>query len=139
MLFCSLHADPDLDYPFFWGSRLERGEGRGTGCNHNWPLPDRSSENDYLAAMAEAIAIVREFKPAFLVLSAGFDFMESDPVPLAGGAFQVGATGLMKVARMASDLALPTVIIQEGGYDVERLGGYVTRFLTEFVRTPLEG
>ena len=125
--------------PRDFGMELERGEGRGVGCNHNWPMPHRASENDYLAAMSEAVAIVREFKPAFLVLSAGFDFMESDPVPLAGGAFQIGASGLTKVARMAGDLAVPTVIIQEGGYDVERLGGYVVRFLTEFVRTTLKG
>ena len=93
VLFCSLHANPDADYPFFWGGRDERGDGPGLGTNHNWPLPHRVSEHDYLAALAEAISVIESFRPSFLVLSAGFDFMETDPAPLAGGAFKVGSSG----------------------------------------------
>jgi acetoin utilization deacetylase AcuC-like enzyme len=130
VLVCSLHANPDVDYPFFWGGQGERGEGSAVGCNRNWPLPHRVSERDYLAALAEAVAVIQKFAPGFLVLSAGFDFMEGDPAPLADGAFQVGASGLDSVARMVANLGLPTVIIQEGGYNVERLGRYVVRLLT---------
>lgn len=134
VLFCSLHASPDAEYPFFWGGKEERGEGEAIGCNRNWPLPHSVSENDYLTALGEAVAVIREFKPGFLVLSAGFDFMESDPVPLNGGSFRVGPSGLDSVARIIAGLSLPTVIIQEGGYDVERLGLYVARLLTGLIR-----
>jgi acetoin utilization deacetylase AcuC-like enzyme len=130
VLVCSLHADPDVDYPFFWGGHGERGEGPAVGCNRNWPLPHRVSEGDYLAALAEAVGVIQKFAPGFLVLSAGFDFMEGDPAPLADGAFQVGVRGLDAVAQMVANLGLPTVIIQEGGYNVKRLGGYVVRLLT---------
>ena len=39
VLYGSIHADPNLDYPFFWGGCGERGEGPGEGYNRNWPLP----------------------------------------------------------------------------------------------------
>jgi acetoin utilization deacetylase AcuC-like enzyme len=132
VLFCSLHADPDLDYPFFWGGRDERGEGAGVGANFNWPLPHRATSGEYLAALAEAATVIRQFGPSYLVLSAGFDFMDSDPAPLAKGAFQIDMSALSSIARTTADLHLPTVIVQEGGYDVERLGSYVVRFLKEF-------
>jgi acetoin utilization deacetylase AcuC-like enzyme len=60
--------------------------------------------------------------------------MEGDPAPLADGSFRVGVNGLDSVARMVAGLALPTVIIQEGGYNVERLGGYVVRLLTGLIK-----
>jgi acetoin utilization deacetylase AcuC-like enzyme len=132
VLFCSLHANPDCDYPFFWGSRAECGEGAGVGANRNWSLPHGVSEGDYLAALAEAVTAIQEFDAAWLVVSAGFDFMETDPAPLAGGAFRIGMTGLSSIARKIAKLKLPTVIVQEGGYDVDRLGNYVVGFLKEF-------
>lgn len=138
VLVCSLHAHPDVDYPFFWGGRDERGEGLAVGCNRNWPLPHRASEGEYLAALAEAVAVVRSFAPGFLILSAGFDFMEGDPAPLADGSFRVGVNGLDSVARMVAGLKLPTVVIQEGGYDVERLGSYVVRLLTGLIKDTKE-
>ena len=134
VLFCSLHASPDVDYPFFWGGQEERGEGEAVGRNRNWPLPHGVSEDDYLDALGEAVAVVREFKPGFLVLSAGFDFMEDDPVPLGGGSFRMGPSGLDSVASMVASLNLPTVIVQEGGYNMERLGWYVVRFLNGLIR-----
>jgi len=131
VLYCSIHADPNLDYPFFWGGRGERGEGPGEGYNHNWPLPLGTSEAAFLAALEEAVVSITSFDPAYLVLSAGFDFMEGDPVPVGGG-FRVGRKGLVASARRIASLRLPTVIVQEGGYNVEKLGGYVAAFLQEF-------
>ena len=129
--FCSIHADPNMDYPFFWGGRGESGEGPGLGYNHNWPLPHGTTEGAFLAALEEAVAAIAAFDPTYVVLSAGFDFMEGDPVPLAGG-FRVGLNGLAASARRIASLRLPTVIVQEGGYNVDKLGGYVVAFLQEF-------
>lgn len=129
--FCSIHADPDVDYPFFWGGKSEIGAGPGEGFNHNWPLPHGTTEEEFLVAVDAAATTIASFDPAYLVLSAGFDFMEGDPVPLGGG-FRVGRSGLLAAARRISILGLPTVIVQEGGYNVENLGGYVAAFLREF-------
>lgn len=134
--FCSIHADPNLDYPFFWGSRDEKGEGPGEGFNHNLPLPHGATEEIFLAALDDALTAITAFDPTYLVLSAGFDFMESDPVPLGGG-FRIGRNGLLAVARRIAALNVPTVIVQEGGYKVEKLGGYVVAFLEEFEKVSL--
>lgn len=131
VLYCSIHADPNLDYPFFWGSREESGEGLGVGFNRNWPLNHGATDEDFLIALEEAVATVAAFGPAYLVLSAGFDFMQGDPVALGGG-FRVGQHGLVAAARRIAELRLPTVIIQEGGYDVKKLGEYVVTFLQSF-------
>ncbi len=127
----SLHADPNFDYPFFWGGAHETGAGEGQGHNHNWPLPLGSTEEQFLAALEEAVNAIAAFSPAYLILSAGFDFMADDPVPLGGG-FRVGQDGLITTARRIAKLGLPTVIVQEGGYHVEKLGGYVVSFLQNF-------
>jgi acetoin utilization deacetylase AcuC-like enzyme len=131
VLYCSIHADPNQDYPFFWGGREEHGEGPGQGYNHNWPLPLGTSEAAFLTALEEAAGSITAFDAAYLVLSAGFDFMEGDPVPVSGG-FRVGRSGLVASAGRIASPGLPTVIVQEGGYNVERLGGYVVAFLQEF-------
>jgi acetoin utilization deacetylase AcuC-like enzyme len=131
VFFCSIHADPNLDYPFFWGCQREKGEGPGEGFNLNLPLPHGTTENGFLTALDEATAAIASFDPAYLILSAGFDFMEGDPVPLGGG-FRVGRSGLLAAARRIASLRVPTVIVQEGGYDVEKIGGHVVAFLQEF-------
>jgi acetoin utilization deacetylase AcuC-like enzyme len=131
VFYCSIHADPNVEYPFFWGGQEERGEGPGTGLNRNWPLPHGATDDDFLGALGEAVATVASFDPAYLVVSAGFDFMQGDPVVLGGG-FRVSEKGLVATARRIAGLRLPTVIIQEGGYNVEKLGGYVVAFLQEF-------
>jgi len=50
VLYVSVHAHPDEDYPFFWGAEDERGDGAGAGCNLNLPLPKGADDARYLAA-----------------------------------------------------------------------------------------
>lgn len=128
VLFCSLHADPDVEYPFFWGGADELGEGLGAGHNCNWPLPQGVRDAEYLAALDQAIDAVRSFGPQYLVISAGFDLMEGDPVATRGG-FAVTLDGLRQIGQKLAGLALPTVIVQEGGYDLPRLGLYARTLL----------
>jgi acetoin utilization deacetylase AcuC-like enzyme len=131
VLYCSLHADPDEEYPYFWGADDERGSGAGLGANHNWPLPAGTDDAAYLAALDEAQAVVAAFQPAFLVVSAGFDLLAGDPVATNGG-FAVTLDGLAQIGRRLAGLALPTVIVQEGGYQLDRLGEATVRFLQRF-------
>jgi acetoin utilization deacetylase AcuC-like enzyme len=93
VLFCSIHADPNVDYPFFWGGPDEDGEGAGKGLNRNWPLAHGTGEASYLVALDEALSVIRAFAPTYLLLSLGFDIMDGDPIPLGGG-FRVGTTCL---------------------------------------------
>jgi acetoin utilization deacetylase AcuC-like enzyme len=128
VLYCSLHADPDQEYPYYWGGADERGAGPGEGTNRNWPLPRGSGDAAYLAALDEALAAIGGFGPRYLVVSVGLDTVAGDPE----GGFQLSATGLGEVARRIAALALPTVVVQEGGYLLERLGENAVYFLRPF-------
>ena len=125
VLYCSLHAHPDEDYPYYWGDADERGEGPGVGYNRNWPLPRGIGDAGYLAALEGALAAISVFDPAYLVLSAGMDIVAGDP---AGG-FTVTRGGLGEIGRRIAELRLPTVIVQEGGYLLESLGEDAVAFL----------
>jgi acetoin utilization deacetylase AcuC-like enzyme len=129
VLFCSLHAHPDDDYPFYWGESDERGQGQGEGYNYNWPLPQGTDDAGYLVALDEALAAIRQFAPQYLVVSAGFDTVADDPV----GGFRLTTEGLHEIGRRIAGLNLPTVIVQEGGYLLDRLGENAVAFLQAFV------
>ncbi len=118
VLYCSLHAHPDDDYPYFWGAADETGEGAGLGYNRNWPLPQGTEDTTYLNALGEALGIIHEYGPAYLVLSAGLDLAAGDPV----GGFVITQEGIREIGRRIAGLGLPTVIVQEGGYLLEKLG-----------------
>jgi acetoin utilization deacetylase AcuC-like enzyme len=131
VFYASLHADPEEEYPYYWGSEDERGEGPGLGANRNWPLPSRTGDQAYLDALDEALAVVRRFAPRWLVVSAGFDTAAGDPE----GGFALTAEAISEVAWRLAGLALPTVVVQEGGYRLERLGQDAVTFLRPFAET----
>jgi acetoin utilization deacetylase AcuC-like enzyme len=118
VLYVSLHGDPARHYPFFTGAAEETGGGPGAGTTRNLPLPDGTGDDAYLAALAEALAVVDAFDPAAVVVSAGFDTFEGDPI----GAFRVTTAGFGRIGAALAALGRPTVVVQEGGYAVEALG-----------------
>jgi acetoin utilization deacetylase AcuC-like enzyme len=130
VLFCSLHGDPAVEYPYFWGFPEETGADAGAGFNRNWALPKGSTDDSaYLAALDEALAVIRGYAPAYLVVSAGFDIGAHDfyggfTMTTAG----IGAVGA-RIGALCRSLGVPVVVCQEGGYLVEKLGAYVVAFL----------
>lgn len=128
VLYCSLHAHPDEEYPYYWGGADELGEGPGIGTNRNWPLPRGTGEQAYLLALEEALAVIREFAPAYLVVSVGFDTVEGDPE----GGFCLTTGSFAAIGQRIAALGLPTVLIQEGGYLLDALGESALAFLQPF-------
>ena len=128
VLTVSLHADPERFYPFFWGYANERGEGAGLGCNLNLPLPRKSADDVFLGALATAIRRIRSFAPDALVVALGLDAFEGDPF----GGLSVTTLGFARIAEAIAALALPTVIVQEGGYLCDALADNLTSFLTGY-------
>jgi acetoin utilization deacetylase AcuC-like enzyme len=131
VFYCSLHADPRYEYPFYWGFADETGDGAGLGANLNVPLPFGTDDSAYLTALDGALRAIRDFAPKYLVLSAGFDLMAGDPVPRSGG-FRITLDGLRRITAAIAGLGLPTAIVQEGGYNLNRLGEYAVTMLREF-------
>lgn len=128
VLTCSVHADPMNYYPFFWGHGAEAGEGDGEGANLNLPVAVRSGDETWLAAVDRACEAVSAFGATALLIALGLDAHEKDP--LLGGA--VTTEGFSRIAARLANLALPTVIVQEGGYLTDHLGDNLASFLGGF-------
>ena len=128
VLFASVHADPADFYPFFAGYAHERGAGPGLGYSRNLPLAPGADDRAWLTAVESALSLVRAFAPGALLVSLGFDAFAGDPLsPLA-----VTTEGFAAAARAIAGLALPTVLVQEGGYDCASLGDNLGAFLAAF-------
>ena len=127
VLTVSLHADPMRFYPFFWGHAHERGEGDGLGFNLNLPLPRGTKDDVFLANLDIALATVKAFAPDALVIALGLDSFEGDPIAGLG----ISTKGFAAIGeKIAEAIKAPTVIVQEGGYPCEELGGNLTAFLS---------
>jgi acetoin utilization deacetylase AcuC-like enzyme len=128
VFFASLHGNPEGYYPWYVGHAGERGAGAGEGCNLNLPLPQGTTDAAWLEALDTALAAIGRFRPDALVLSLGFDASEHEPL----GFLRVSADGFARAASAIAALRRPTAIIQEGGYDLERLGALLGRVLPAF-------
>jgi acetoin utilization deacetylase AcuC-like enzyme len=131
VLYVSLHGDPAAHYPHFTGGADETGGGPGQGATRNLPLPDGTGDDAYLAALGQAMDQVAAFEPATLVVSAGFDTFEDDPI----GAFKVTTGGFRRIGAALAAAGRPTVVVQEGGYAVEALGANAVALLGGFGHT----
>ncbi len=118
VLYVSLHGDPAQAYPYFAGFRSEEGHGAGRGYTRNYPLPPGTGDALYLATLEDACRTVEQFRPGALVISAGFDTYHADPL----GDFALTTACFAQIGARLRALALPTVVVQEGGYAVAALG-----------------
>ena len=126
VLTISIHADPDFEYPSYIGYADEYGEGKGFGYHHNFPLPRDTDDGSYLQTLDQALGLIREFEPAFLVVSAGMDIYADDPL----GTIKVTTQGIAEIGARIAALGLSTVIVMEGGYNNDALGRNILGFLT---------
>ena len=128
VLFCSLHGDPSAFYPHYAGYAEERGVGAGEGCNLNLPLPPGTGDAAFLEALQTAFRAIDDFGADTLLISLGLDAQENDPL----GILSITTDGFARIAEATAGLALPTVIVQEGGYLCEELGANLVSFLNAF-------
>jgi acetoin utilization deacetylase AcuC-like enzyme len=128
VLTISIHADPNFEYPHFWGYANEKGTGAGLGFHRNFPLEKDTDNARYLLVLEEALDLIRRFEPGNLVISIGMDIYADDPL----GTIKITTEGIGEIGERISALDLPTTIIMEGGYNNDALGRNMIRFLGEF-------
>ena len=126
ILTVSIHGHPNFAYPYFSGFADEVGEGQGHGFNRNLPLPEDIHDARYLEELDEALAIVHKFNPVALVVSLGLDIAKADPT----GSWSLTPEGLFEVGRRIGAMKFPTLLVQEGGYNIRFLGRNATKMLT---------
>ena len=122
VFFASMHQDPRTCYPGT-GFAEERGSGAGLGYTVNVPMPPYSEDGDYLDILRHRLLpLFREFRPQFILLSAGFDAHRDDPlaqINLTQVAFDAIAADMKALAAECCGGKLVSIL--EGGYDYRRL------------------
>ena len=129
VLFASLHTDPAVYYPFFSGYAHEKGRGAGLGTTLNIPLAPASTDDRFIAACRQLVEAVVNHRCDVLVVSAGWDAHRNDPL----SRLDVSTEAFAAVAEILASLALPTVIVQEGGYSLEASEAASTAFMRTFL------
>jgi len=120
VLFVSSHQ-----YPFYpgTGASSEKGRGPGLGFTLNIPLDAGARDEEIEEKYAEqVIPAVRNFRPDLLMISAGFDAHEMDPL----GQLRMTTEGFGRLTRTLVALADEVcegrvVLVTEGGYDLKAL------------------
>ena len=123
--YVSLHGDPRRAYPYFTGYADETGTGRGLGSTLNIPLAARTDDDHYLSALAALCESIVAFGPSLLIVSLGLDTFVTDPI----SDLSITTDGYLRSGALVRSLGLPTVVLQEGGYDVNALGFNVQAWL----------
>ena len=135
VFFCSLHESPL--YPWT-GSAAETGTGEGLGATLNIPLPAGTGDAGYLDALdTRALPAIEAFRPDLLLVSAGYDAHQRDPL----ARMRVSTAGFAALALRANALARRIcggnlVAVLEGGYDHDALGASVAATITAFDSDP---
>ena len=120
VLFVSTHQ-----YPFYPGTGAwsETGIGRGRGATVNCPMRAGSGDADYeVAFMEKILPAIDNFKPEFIIISAGFDAHRDDPlgdVNLSTGFYGWMTDRVMEVADRHASGRIVSVL--EGGYNLAML------------------
>lgn len=134
------YSDPRVLYfsshqwPLFPGTGAleETGAGAGEGFNLNCPLPPGSGDAEFLYAYQQLLLpVARRFDPQVVLVSAGFDAHQADPL----SHLRVSAAGFGNLARLVRHLADGSlaggkvVSVLEGGYDLPALADSVLAVL----------
>lgn len=132
VLYISLHQ-----YPHYPGTGHPDmvGTGRGTGYTLNIPMGVGSGDEEYMRAFDDrVIPAIDDFEPEFILISAGFDAHENDP--LSGALLTTDAYGRMtELLKAAAERHCMGRLVSflEGGYDLEALADSVTAHLAALV------
>ncbi len=124
VLTASVHVDPGAGwFPHFLGFAAEN-----DAANLNLPVAPRTGDDGWLAAVQEAARFAAPARA--LVVALGVDAAAGDPEsPL-----EVSPEGYREAGRILGELGLPTVVVQEGGYDLATIGPLVVETLTGLAR-----
>ena len=125
-------------FPYYPGSGnlREVGRGEGKGFTVNVPLWPGHGDGEFFQIFKQILCpIAKDFKPDFILLSAGFDTYVDDPL----GGMKVTPKGYAALTRIIMDLAKACcserlAITLEGGYHLEGLRESVKAVLKELAQ-----
>ncbi len=114
------------------GMEKERGAGKGEGYTANFLIMPDGGDMEVLDIYENDLPpLVKSFDPDIILVSAGYDLHESDPL----AQLNVTTEGIRQIVRHILDSAdVPYVFFLEGGYDVDALGENVKVTLEELLK-----
>jgi acetoin utilization deacetylase AcuC-like enzyme len=133
----AFEQDADLFFASSHQAPLYPGTGsvveRGVGNIFNAPLPPGAGSEEFRAAWAERLLpALREFKPEFILISAGFDAHEDDPLANLNLTDDDYAWITREILAIAEECCEGRVVSTlEGGYDLEALARSVSAHVGE--------
>ena len=116
VLFISTHQ-----YPYYPGSGSEQEKGKFNNI-YNIPLPAGTNSEEYFNAFERALKRLREFKPEFVLISAGFDAHKDDPlaqIKLETEDFYNITKRILETSKKYCNGKVVSIL--EGGYDLQAL------------------
>jgi len=116
VLYISTHQ-----YPYYPGSGSNKEKGKHNNVL-NIPLPAGTSSDEYLNAYEHVLKKLKEFKPEFVLFSAGFDAHKDDPLAqmlLTSEDFYEITKRTLNCTKNDCDGKVVSVL--EGGYDLNSL------------------
>lgn len=132
VFFFSTHQSPW--YPGT-GARTETGAGRGLGTTMNRPFPAGAGRKEIVSAVADdLLPVIDKFKPELVLISAGFDSREGDPL----GKFRLTDDDFRELTRLLLDTSKThaqgrLVSVLEGGYNLAGLAAAATAHVATLV------
>ena len=116
VLYISTHQ-----YPYYPGSGSEKEKGKFNNVL-NVPLEAGTTAEEYLNAYENVLRKLKEFRPEFLLFSAGFDAHIDDPL----AQLKLGSEDFYQLTKRALEISKSmcngnVVSILEGGYDLKAL------------------
>lgn len=122
VLLFNFHQHPRTLYP---GTCYldEIGEGEGKGYNFNMTMAPGSGEVHYLKIMDEILhPVMQQYKPDFVLVSAGFDSHQNDPITNLGFTVQGYGMIIKKLKEFAEEVCNGRLLITlEGGYNLDAI------------------
>ncbi len=114
------------------GAENDRGAGRGEGYTANFLMMPDSGDMEVLDIYENDLPpFVKSFDPDIILVSAGYDLHESDPL----AQLNVTTEGIRQIVRyILEGASVPSVFFLEGGYDVDALGRNVGATLEEMLK-----
>jgi acetoin utilization deacetylase AcuC-like enzyme len=127
VLFCSIHQWPL--YPGT-GAASEMGSGVGAGYTRNFPVPPGSGDELFCSLVEHVVVpLAREYAPGLVLVSAGFDAHEDDPLASCRVTDEGYGTMAASVRALAAELGVPVGVVLEGGYELGALARGMTTTL----------
>jgi acetoin utilization deacetylase AcuC-like enzyme len=124
----SAHTDPSSYYPHFFGYADETGALEGEGANINLPLEPGADDETFVDANQRLALAVQAYGAEALIISAGWDAHRDDPL----SQFAVTTAAYPRIGEIWGKLALPTLIVQEGGYSLKAIAEAAPAFIEAF-------